>query len=204
MRSPRFASRVGSNSATSMLVSPISRRPPTLSHRCGAAALVDLYVEGRASDADVCMTAIGDERLCGEESGLLPIVWVEGDGELGQVLTQLGDPIVREGDVLAPLVELFTPRRGIPGLDARALERHLGAIVGTAIGSLAQEVWGEEADIPLAFERLRDLEARVVVRDRVTIGVPRGQRWLDLRRVGLLDAWPVDWAPGGVWELVTW
>ena len=111
---------------------------------------------------------------------------------------------MREGDALAPLVGLLRPRRGIPGLDAPTLERQLGAIVGTAIGSLGQELWGEEADVPLAFERLRDLDAQVVVGDRVMIGVPRGQRWLDLRRAGLLDAWPIPWAPGGVWELVTW
>jgi hypothetical protein len=56
----------------------------------------------------------------------------------------------------------------------------------------------------LALERMRDLEAQVTLRDRVTIGVPRGQRWLDLSRAGLLDAWPVPWACGGLWELVTW
>ncbi len=168
------------------------------------AALVDLYVEGRASDADVCVTVSGDARICGEAIGLLPIAWVEGDAELGRVLGQLGDPAVKHSDVLLQLVELFAPRRGIAGLDAPVLERHLASIVGTAIGSLGQELWGSEADVPLAFERLRDLEARVVVGDRVTIGLPRGQRWLDLRRAGLLDAWPVGWAPGGIWELVTW
>ncbi len=168
------------------------------------AALVDLYVEGRASDADAYVTASDEERICGEEVGLLPIAWVDGDAELHDVLAQLGQPVVREGDALAPLVDLLSPRRGIPGLGAPTLERQLGAIVGTAIGSLGQELWGEEADVPLAFERLRDLEAQVVVGDRVMIGVPRGQRWLDLRRAGLLEAWPIPWAPGGVWELVTW
>ena len=168
------------------------------------AALVDLYVEGRPSDADAYVTTFGEERICGEEAGLLPIAWIEGDAELQAVLAQLGQPLVREGDALAPLIDLLRPRRGLPGLDAPVLERHLGAIVGTAIGSLGQELWGEEADVPLAFERLRDLEAQVVVGDRVTIGVPRGQRWLDLRRAGLLEAWPIPWAPGGLWELVTW
>ncbi len=168
------------------------------------AALVDLYVEGRPSDADAYVTASGEERICGEEAGLLPIAWIEGDAELQAVLAQLGQPLVREGDALTPLIDLLRPRRGLPGLDAPTLERHLGAIVGTAIGSLGQELWGEEANVPLAFERLRDLEAQVVVGDRVTIGVPRGQRWLDLRRAGLLEAWPIPWAPGGLWELVTW
>ena len=84
------------------------------------------------------------------------------------------------------------------------LERHLASIVGTAIGSLGQELWGSEADVPLTFEQLRDLEARVVVGDRVTIGLPLGQRWLDLHFAGLLDAWPVGWASRDIWELVTW
>ena len=168
------------------------------------AALIDLYVEGRSSDADAYVTASEDERICGEEAGLLPIAWVEGDDELGDVLAQLGQPVVRQGDALAPLVGLFKPRRGIPGLDAPTLERQLGAIVGTAIGSLGQELWGNDADLPLTFDRLRDLEARVVVGDRVVIGLPRGQRWLDLRRAGLLEAWPIPWARGDAWELVTW
>ena len=168
------------------------------------AALVDLYVEGRSSGADTYVTASEHERICGEEVGLLPIAWVEGDDELHDVLAQLGQPVVREGDALAPLVRLFAPRRGLPGLDAPTLERQLGAIVGTTIGSLGQELWGTEADVPLTFERLRDLEAQVVVGDRVVIGLPRGQRWLDLRRAGLLEAWPIPWALGGVWELVTW
>jgi hypothetical protein len=168
------------------------------------ATLVDLYFEGRHTDADACVTPWGEDRICGEEVGLLPIAWVRGDEELQDVLVQLGDPLVRRSDVLGPLVRLLGPRRGIPGLGAPALERQLGALVGTAVGSLALELWGEDADVPLAFERLHDLEARVVVGDRVSIGVPRGQRWLDLRRAGLLDAWPVPWAPGGIWELGTW
>jgi hypothetical protein len=168
------------------------------------AALVDLYVEGRVKDADVCVTRRGEDRICGEEAGLLPIAWVQGERELQEVLAQLGNPAVRTNDVLRPLFELLEPRRGIAGISAPAVERELGAIVGTAIGSLGQELWGDDADSALTIERLRDLEASVVVADRVTIGVPRGQRWLDLRRAGLLDAWPVPWAPGGIWELVTW
>ena len=56
------------------------------------AALVDLYVEGRSSDADAYVTASDEERICGEEVGLLPIAWVEGDAELDDVLAQLGRP----------------------------------------------------------------------------------------------------------------
>ena len=48
------------------------------------------------------------------------------------------------------------------------LERVLRAVVGTALGTLAQELWGEDADAVLALTRLRGLEARVEVGDRVT------------------------------------
>ena len=175
-------------------------------HRAGhwRAALVDLYVEGRSSDADVCVTRTGEERICGEEAGLLPIAWVEGDAELQEVLAQLGNPAVRTNDVLRPLFELLrTPprdrRNQRPRRRARARSNRGNRDRQPRSGAV-----GRRRRRALTIERLRDLEASVVVADRVTIGVPRGQRWLDLRRAGLLDAWPVPWAPGGIWELVTW
>jgi hypothetical protein len=79
-------------------------------------------------------------------------------------------------------------------------------VVATALGSLSQELWGERhADAPqLALDRLADLEVELRLDATIAVAVPRGQRWLDLRRVGLLDRWVVPWAPGGFWDLVTW
>ena len=167
-------------------------------------ALVELYADGRSRHEEVIRTRVGDDVIYGEALGLLPISWTGSPGQAAGVLAQLGDPPVRDSDVLAPLVETIGPRRGLPGYDTPELERLLGAVVGTALGSLAQELWGEDADAVVALERLWDLEAQVTVRDRVTVAVPRGQRWLDLRRAGLLATWPAPWAPGGLWELMTW
>lgn len=167
--------------------------------------LVGLYAADRSRFADVVVTRTPDAgTVVGEADGRLPIGWTDGTAELAGVLTQLGEPPVVESDLFADLVERLAPRRALPGLTADALERHLGAAVGTGLGSLAQDLWGEPADAGLALDRLGDLEASVQVTDRVTIGIPRGRRWLDLRRAGLVDAWPAPWAPYGLWELVTW
>jgi hypothetical protein len=167
-------------------------------------ALVELYDDGRSRHDEVVRTGVGEDVIYGEALGLLPISWSGSPGQSEVVLAQLGDPPVRDSDVLAPLVEAIGPRRGLPGHDKPELERLLGAVVGTALGSLAQELWGEDADAIVALQRLQDLEAQVTVRDRVTVAVPRGQRWLDLRRAGLLETWPAPWVPGGLWELMTW
>ncbi len=173
---------------------------------CGPlrAVLAGLYAEGRSRYDELAVTRVDDDVLWGEEAGLLPISWAAGEDDLSSVAAVLGDPPHRDSQVLAPLVDALAPRRGLPGRNATEIERVLGAVTGTALGSLAQELWGREADTLLALERLGDLEALIRVGERTTIGVPRGQRWLDLRRVGLLDAWPAPWAPGGLWELVTW
>jgi hypothetical protein len=170
-----------------------------------ASVLVGLYAADRSRFADVVVTRTPDEgTVVGEADGRLPIGWTEGSAGLADVLAQLGHPPVVESDLFAELVERLAPRRALPGLTADGLERHLGAAVGTGLGSLAQDLWGGPADAVLALDRLGDLEALVEVTDRLTIGIPRGQRWLDLKRAGLVDAWPAPWAPGGLWELVTW
>ena len=83
-------------------------------------------------------TRVGDDVIYGEAPGLLPISWTGSPGQAAGVLAQLGDPPVRDSDVLAPLVETIGPRRGLPGYDTPELERLLGAVVGTALGSHAQ------------------------------------------------------------------
>lgn len=166
-------------------------------------ALVELYVAGRGRDDDLVVTEVGDDRLCGEAAGLLPIAWVSAD-RLAGVLDQLGVRVFREDPVLAPLAEELAARRGLPGLDAAVLERQLGTAVGSALGSLAVELWGEDADALTALGRLRDLEVLVTPGERLRVAVPRGQRWLDLRRAGLLDTWRVPGCATGLWEVVTW
>ncbi|MGO4362955.1 hypothetical protein [Terrabacter sp. RAF57] len=168
-------------------------------------ALVGLYAADRSRFADVAVTRTPDDgTVVGEPVGGLPIGWTSDPEELVAVLAQLGDPPVLESTVFTGLVERLAPRRALPGTDAEELERLIGAAVGTGLGSLAEDLWGNSADPMVALDRLGDLEARVEVHDRMTIAIPRGQRWLDLKRAGLVDAWPAAWAPGGVWELVTW
>jgi hypothetical protein len=165
-------------------------------------ALVELYVAGRVRD-ELVVTEVGDDRLCGEAPALLPIAWVSAAG-LAVVLDQLGGPVVRKDPVLTPLAEELAPRRGLPGLDAAALERQLGAAVGSALGSMAVELWGQDADALTALRRLGDLEVLVTPGERLRVAVPRGQRWLDLQRAGLLDTWQVPGGATGLWEVVTW
>ena len=166
--------------------------------------LVGLYAADRSRFAEVAVTRTPDHgTVVGEPDGL-PMGWTSAPEELAAVLAQLGDPPVAESERFAGLVERLAPRRALLGTTAEVLERHLAAAVGTGLGSLAQDLWGASTDPVTALDRLGDLEARVEVADALTIGIPRGQRWLDLKRAGLVDAWPVAWAPGGRWELVTW
>jgi hypothetical protein len=168
------------------------------------ASLAELYAAGRASVDPLELTRAGDDLVCGEARGALPLAWCGSRTELATVLDAVGRPPVLETDRFTPLAAALHDHRAFPGRTVPDLERVLRAVVGTALGSLALELWGEDADALLALTRLRGLEARVEVGDRVRVGLPRGQRWLDLRRVGLLDTWPVPWAAGGLWELVTW
>lgn len=166
--------------------------------------LAELYAAARGRNDPLELTRVGDELVCGEARGWLPVAWCGSRAELDDVLALLGRPPVLESDLFAPVAAALRDHRAFPGRAVPDLERVMRAVVGTALGTLAQELWGGSADAVLALERLRDLEARVETGDRVRIGIPRGQRWLDLRRIGLIDAWAAPWAPGGVWEIVTW
>jgi hypothetical protein len=113
---------------------------------------------------------------------------------------------VRRGDGFGPLARTLHERRSVPG--APALERHLGAAAGTALGLLARTLWGTDgaATSPvLALERLGDLEALVRCEsDGLVVALPRGQRWLDLQRGGLLELFTIPWLGGGRLEIGTW
>jgi hypothetical protein len=209
LRSPaeRDALRLASGLEDDVLVGEIAMWEPRAGDALAplAAVLVGLYAADRSRFAEVALTRIADGGcLIGEPVGHLPIGWVVAPEQVTALLEQLGDPPVVESDLLADLANRLAPRRALLSVVAEELERHLGAAVGTGLGSLAQDLWGGAADPVVALERLGDLEARIEITDRLTIGVPRGQRWLDLKRAGLVDAWPAAWAPGGLWELVTW
>lgn len=176
----------------------------TLLHAPLRGALAELYAAGRARADPLELTRAGEDLICGEARGALPLVWSGSRTELAAVLAAVGQPPVLETDRFARLAAALHDHRAFPGRTVPDLERVFRAVAGTALGSLALELWGEDADALLALTRLRGLEARVEVDDRVRVGLPRGQRWLDLSRIGLLDTWPVPWAAGGVWELVTW
>jgi hypothetical protein len=173
-----------------------------------AAALQAAYAEGRSAKDELLVWA-GDEGIvCGEEAGLLPAAWVASDAELDGALASLGRPPVRRDACFAPLARALHERPGLPRIDAPALERQLGAAAGTALGLIALDLWGSGAQPPtplLALERLEDLEARVRSGPGgLLVAIPRGQRWLDLSRGGLLDLFTVPWLPAGRLEIGTW
>jgi hypothetical protein len=169
-------------------------------------ALAALYAAGRSAADDVLATATPHGVMCGEAAGALPIAWLPDMEALDALVDQLGRPPVVEDDLFAPLVQQLAARSAFPHCDLPDLERHVGAAAGTALGSLAQELWGADvANAPLlALERFSDLEVELRLDDVLAVAIPRGQRWLDLGRAGLLDRWAVPWSPGGHWELVSW
>lgn len=174
-----------------------------------ASALVQLYAEPGTSDLELTGTDHG--WVVGEIVGSLPLAWVEGPSEAEAVLAGLGRSRAPRSARFEPTVDALWPRRAFPGAEQEDLERVVGAIVGTALGSLALELWGPVDDAPQrALSRLSDLEVEVrpgsaAGEPELTIAVPRGQRWLDLVAGGLVDRWPMPGpTPGTVWELVTW
>ncbi len=173
-------------------------------------ALIALYAAGRAASDEVVVTSTAEGVVFGEPGGSLPIGWLSDRRGLDGALAQLGGPPVRRTDTFATFMSELAARTAFPHLGLTGLERHLGAAVGAALGSIAQELWGVETagageDAPLlALERLGDLEVELRWDDVLAVAVPRGRRWLDLGRAGLLDQWAVPWAAGGVWELVSW
>jgi hypothetical protein len=172
-----------------------------------AATLQAAYAEGRSARDELLEWAGEEGIVCGEERGLLPIAWVQTDSERRAVLASLGDPPVRRNGAFGALARTLHERRGLPRADAPALERQLGAAAGTALGLIALNLWdaaGETTPL-LALERLEDLEARVRPRDDgLFVAIPRGQRWLDLRRGGLLEPFAVPWLAAGRLEIGTW
>jgi hypothetical protein len=173
-----------------------------------AAALQAAYAEGRSAKDELLVWAGDEEIVCGEEEGLLPAAWVASEAELDDALASLGRPPVRRDACFAPLAHALHERPGLPRVDAPALERQLGAAAATALGLIALNLWGSAGQAPtplLALERLEDLEARVRSdRDGLLVSIPRGQRWLDLRRGGLLDLFAIPWLPAGRLEIGTW
>jgi hypothetical protein len=172
-----------------------------------ASALQAAYAEGR-SRADPVLVWSGDVGIvCGEEEGLLPAAWLAGEHELRPALEALGRPPVRRSAAFAPLARDLHERRAVPGFEAPALERALGAAAGTALGLIAMHLSspGGPPTPLLALERLADLEGRVTAGpEGLVIAVPRGQRWLDLGRARLLEPFAVPWLPAGRLEVATW
>jgi hypothetical protein len=171
-------------------------------------SLAGCYAGGPAPGEPLALTASPAGWVLGERVGAMPIAWAGSRTGLEPTLDQLGQPEIREDGTFAAFATEVAARRAFPTLPLGDLERHLAAAAGTGLGALALALWPERAraaDAPLlALGRLGDLEARVEVGgDGLAVAIPRGQRWLDLSRAGLLDAWPIPWAPAGRWELVT-
>ena len=172
-----------------------------------ASALLAAYAESRSANDPVLVWTGGPGTLCGEEEGLLPAAWVADETELRATLDVLGRPPVRHGAAFAELAHDLHERRALPRADAPALERALGAAVGTALGLIAlhlSDLSGPPTPL-LALRRLADLEGRVRVGPGgLVLSIPRGQRWLDLGRARLLEFFHVPWLPGGRLEVGSW
>jgi hypothetical protein len=95
---------------------------------------------------------------------------------------------------------LAKDRPAIPLARDSAFDRHLTVAVAVALGTIAWELWneGEQAAPHLALERFADLNARIdYAEDVVTVSLPLGKRFLDLRKHGLLqDVHDVPWLDG--------
>jgi hypothetical protein len=170
-----------------------------------ASALIAAYAEGRSSNDEVLVTATGEGVVVGEEQGLLPIAWVAARDGLDQALDALGRPPVRRTEGFKPLAQALGECPALPRAVAPALERHLGAAAGTGLGLLALDLWGEDATALDALERLADLEARAeLTPGGLVLGIPRGRRWLDLQRGGMLERFTIPWLPGRRMEVGTW
>jgi hypothetical protein len=171
-----------------------------------ASALQGAYAEGRSANDELLVWRGIEGIVCGEEEGLLPAAWVATDAELDAVLASLGRPPVRrDDDELGAVARALQDRRTLPG--APALEQHFGAAAGTALGMIALNLWRSSARATplLALERLADLEA--LVRSEtggLLVSIPRGQRWLDLQRAGMLELFAIPWLPGDLLEIGTW
>ena len=172
-----------------------------------SSALTGCYADGPAPGEPLVLSEEAGGWLLGERAGALPIAWTGKRAALDPVLRHLGQPETEAGDTFSAFAAEFTERRAFPLLPPNDLERHLAAAAGTGLGALATGLWPElTGDLPLqALARLGDLEAQAETSaDGLTVRLPRGRRWLDLQRAGLLGAWPVPWAPGARWELGTW
>ena len=103
-------------------------------------------------------------------------------------------------DALALVQLLAKDRPAIALARDSALDRHLTVAAAIALGTLAWDLWKErEQTAPhLALERFADLNARVDYSDDlVTVSLPLGKRFLDLRDHGLLDdVHDVPWLDG--------
>jgi hypothetical protein len=97
---------------------------------------------------------------------------------------------------------LMIERPSAPLADNAGLDRHLALAASLALGTIAWELWRErEPTTPrLALERFRDLEARVSFsRDVVSVHLPLGKRFNDLRDHGLIeDVNDVPWFNGRI------
>jgi hypothetical protein len=85
---------------------------------------------------------------------------------------------------------LAIDRPALPRQTGDAFDTALTLAAGLSLGSIAWELWQdhEPTALPLTFSRFRDLEARVRVdAERVSVLLPLGRRFFDLRDHGFLD-----------------
>ena len=168
-------------------------------------ALTQLYSDPGPAAVELTDTPHG--LVIGERAGTLPIAWLADRHEVEQTLHQLGDP----GLPRPPRFSRRSPRRSTPAgpTPARTCPASNGSSGPRSAPRSAasrSSCGGRPPSAPgLALTgwapRRRGPRGPRRAGTSLTVAVPRGRRWLDLGRAGLLDSWPVPGrGPGGSWS----
>ena len=128
-------------------------------------------------------------------------LWTNDEGTSDSVFARLASSLTASVEDAFELLQALAKDRPATTL-ARdsALDRHLTMAAAVALGTIAWELWKErEQTAPhIVIDRFADLHARVDYDDDlVTVSLPLGKRFLDLRDHGLLeDVNDVPWLEG--------
>ncbi|HEU5131560.1 MAG TPA: hypothetical protein VFT26_05630, partial [Pyrinomonadaceae bacterium] len=128
-------------------------------------------------------------------------LWTNDEGTSDSVFARLASSLTASVEDAFELLQALAKDRPATTL-ARdsALDRHLTMAAAVALGTVAWDLWKErEQTAPhIVLDRFADLNARVDYDDDlVTVSLPLGKRFLDLRDHGLLeDVNDVPWLNG--------
>ena len=128
-------------------------------------------------------------------------LWTNDEATADSVFARLASSLTGSVEDAFELLQVLAKNRPSISLNRdSALDRHLTMAAAVALGTIAWDLWKEhEQTAPhVALERFADLHARVdYTDDLVTVSLPLGKRFLDLRDHGLLeDVNDVPWLNG--------